>query len=69
MPGILSPETNWKEELEIYKRYFKIYVPGVGKAFLNIGGRLTGLKVCLMVKPGLGWQRMGKHACSLVGMA
>ena len=22
VPGILSPETNWKEELEIYKRYF-----------------------------------------------
>ncbi|WP_414499752.1 T6SS phospholipase effector Tle1-like catalytic domain-containing protein [Zymobacter sp. IVIA_12111.31 C1] len=40
VPGILPKETDWKTDLAVYERHFKIYVPGVGKAFSNIGDQI-----------------------------
>ena len=42
VPRILPKETDWNTDLELYERHFKIYVPGVGKAFPNIGDQTEG---------------------------
>ena len=60
VPGILPPETNWTEDLDIYKRHFKIYVPGVGKAFSNIGDQTHWFKSLFDDKTGAGMAAYGQ---------
>ena len=60
VPGILPSETDWKSDLDLYKRYFKIYVPGVGKAFPNIGDQLEGLKNIFDPQAGAGMATYGQ---------
>lgn len=60
VPGILPPETDWKESLDLYKRHFKIYVPGVGKAFPNIGDQTHWFKSLFDPKTGAGMASYGQ---------
>ena len=60
VPGILPPETDWKEDLDLYKRHFKIYVPGVGKAFPNIGDQATWMRSWADSSLGAGMSAYGQ---------
>ena len=37
VPGVLSRDTDWAYKPETYKHFFKVYVPGVGTRFDQIG--------------------------------
>lgn len=37
VPGVLPASTDWQTNLDDYKNYFRIYAPGVGSAFPQVG--------------------------------
>jgi len=43
VPGVLAPDTDWAYKPELYKHFFKVYVPGVGTEFKQIGDTGKGL--------------------------
>ncbi|MGL4605674.1 MAG: T6SS phospholipase effector Tle1-like catalytic domain-containing protein [Iodobacter sp.] len=42
VPGVLPASAEWQHEKEAFKHFFKVYVPGVGSAFEQVGDKGGG---------------------------
>ena len=60
VPGILPPETEWKANLDQYKHYFKLYIPGVGKRFDSVGDQTHSWARLVDEGLGVAFGRLGQ---------
>lgn len=43
VPGVLAADTDWTYKPDLYKHFYKVYIPGVGTEFKQIGDTGEGL--------------------------
>lgn len=43
VPGVLAADTDWAYKPDLYKHFYKVYIPGVGTEFKQIGDTGEGL--------------------------